>query len=147
MKMWIRLCTAVLVSAALLGCRGFSAAPPSGSTPDSERRVPVIQRVPEQPVPHTHSAAIRTAPKILSFWVPSHVAAGRLIDGHAVHLEVEEARWWTQAVRPQERPEPKTLGAMLDRHRSRSARSLWNVARRGGFVPWTTGGTVPPRDR
>ena len=146
MKTWTRLSIA-LISAALVGCRSFSAAPPKDAGVPSEQRVPVIQRVAEQPVPHTHSPAIRTTPKILSFWVPSHVSDERLIDGHAVHIEVEQARWWTQAVRPEQRPVPTTVGPMLDRHRSRSARSLWNVVRRGGFVPWTTGGTAAPRER
>lgn len=135
------------LSLTVVGCRGFDPAPPKGKTAPPANRSGVVNRTPPPPTPGGTVVPIRLTEKVLSFYVPPHVSGGRLVEGHSIHIPVEEARWWTQAVHPDDRPAPKVEGPMLDRHRTRSSRSLWNLARRGAFVPWTTGATRAAEDR
>lgn len=126
----------VVASAALAG--GCDALPRGRPVSEADglpaSRAPVIQRRAEQPSTYTDPYAVRTAPRVLSCWVPPHVSDGRLIGGHTIDFEVEASRWWTEAVRLEERPAPRTAGPMTDRNRTRPAEAIWTS--RGAFIPW-----------
>lgn len=145
MTNFIRACIAI-GSVLLLGCRGFDPHPPKeAGAPAAER--PLVERTAPPASIHTHGTPIRVTDQVLSFYIPEHIDRGRHIHGTSIDIVVEPARWWTQNVGADTRGEPETTGPMLARHRTRSSRSFWNSMRRGAFVPWTTGTSLPSRGR
>lgn len=135
MRTWILRSFAV-VSVLAGACSSAPPGRPMHEADGAPAREPVVQRAAPEPTVHTHPTAVRTAPKILSFWVPSHVSENRLVGGHTLDIEVEPARWWTDAVKSSERPTPQTAGKMREEHRTRPSKALWDSTMRGAFVPW-----------
>lgn len=134
-----RLCTLLALSGALAaaGCR--AAVPEGRSMHEADgdpRSAPVVGRIVHEPSVYTDPFQVRSAPRVMSWWIPSHVSGERLIGGHTMAIEVEPAKWWVEGSGPQNRPEPQTVGAIRNDHRSRPTEALWNAALRGSFVPW-----------
>ena len=144
MKTLIPVCIVIASLAAgctIAGGRRRPLGPPPGP-----KREPVVQRTPSEPSIHTHPYAVRTTPRILSFWVPAHVSAGRLIGGHSIAIEVEKAKWWVEGAAPEQRPEPQLAGVMPEEFDTRPARTLFYAALRGAIVPWKGTAPVEPRE-
>lgn len=144
MTTWIRSSIAI-VSLLAASCASAPPGRPVSEADGPPRRAPLVTREAADPSVHTHPYAVRTAPKVLSLWVPSHVSDGKLVGGHTLDVEVDRARWWTEALSPEERPEPVVSGAMREELKSRPSKALWNSVSGGAFVPLRgSGGDEPP---